>query len=305
MRAYWFRSPQQSYTTIESWTKLSVEALQELISVSEQIDNHADQTGRTRLKSSAQMTIGQALTDKIIRLSGRLPEIWRSPQTTDAKRKALLRWLVEKVVLDRGEHDVGLVRIVWRGGAVSELRRILELAQAKMHDDEIAALLTEEGHRSPNCAERVLPITVQRIRLHAGVRQAEQKTLAPFVRLPERARTRRRLGHPCKLSLRADQARTHPDRSPPQPRTSVQKYAKHYRRGLGFDLTVNIRVVTIPAHHRREIMPAPRHACEDAVGAPLSVNLDHVHMLVQLSVSKPVQYLGKRARTSCYRSIGV
>ena len=54
--------------------------------------------------------------------------------------------------------------------------RVLELAQAKMHDDEIAALLTEVGHRSPNCAEKVLPITVQRIRLHAGVRQAEQRT---------------------------------------------------------------------------------------------------------------------------------
>lgn len=143
----------------------------------------------------AQMTIGKALTDKVIRLSGRLPEIWISPETTDAKRKALLRCLVDKVILDRGEHDVGLVRIVWRGGAVSELevkmrvnsiarlsrgkemhQRVLELAQAKMHDDEIAALLTKEGHRSPNCAEKVLPITVQRIRLHAGVRQAEQRT---------------------------------------------------------------------------------------------------------------------------------
>ena len=69
----------------------------------------------------AQMMIGKELTDKVIRLSGRLPEIWLSPETTGAKRKALLRCLVEKVILDRGEHDVGLVRIVWRGGAVSEL----------------------------------------------------------------------------------------------------------------------------------------------------------------------------------------
>ena len=48
--------------------------------------------------------------------------------------------------------------------------RVLELACTKMHDDEIAAVLTSEGHRSPNCANKVLPITVQRIRLSAGVK---------------------------------------------------------------------------------------------------------------------------------------
>jgi hypothetical protein len=32
-----------------------------------------------------------------------------------------LRCLIEKVVLDRGEHDAVLVRIVWRGGAVTDL----------------------------------------------------------------------------------------------------------------------------------------------------------------------------------------
>ena len=91
------------------------------------------------------------------------------------KRKALLRCLVDKVVLDRGERDVALVRIVWRGGATTELdvkmsvnavaaltrghemhERLLDLARAKMHDDEIAAILTDEGHRSPNCGEQGL-----------------------------------------------------------------------------------------------------------------------------------------------------
>jgi hypothetical protein len=146
-------------------------------------------------QSIAQMTIGKALNDKVIRLSGRLPEIWADRGTTDAQRKALLRCLVDKVILDRGEHDVSRVRIIWRGGAISELdvkmrvnavanltrgaemrARALELARTHMHDDEIAALLTSEGHRSPNCAEKVLPITVQRIRLLAGVKQAEQRT---------------------------------------------------------------------------------------------------------------------------------
>lgn len=153
----------------------------------------------TRSKSPqtiAQITVGRALNENVIRLSGRLPEIWADPSTTDAKRKALLRCLVEKVILDRGEHDIGLVRIVWRGGVVTEINvkmrvgsvanlsrgqemqeRVLELARTKMHDDEIAAILTSEGHRSPNCADKVMPITVQRIRLRAGVKGlAEQRT---------------------------------------------------------------------------------------------------------------------------------
>jgi DNA invertase Pin-like site-specific DNA recombinase len=144
----------------------------------------------------APIAVGKALNDNVIHLSGRLPEIWADPGTTDAKRKALLRCLVEKVVLDRGEHDIARVRIVWRGGAVSEIEvkmrvgsvarlirgeqmqaRVLELARTQIHDDEIAAVLTREGHRSPNSPDKVLPITVQRIRSRAGVKGlVEQRT---------------------------------------------------------------------------------------------------------------------------------
>jgi DNA invertase Pin-like site-specific DNA recombinase len=141
-----------------------------------------------------QMALGKALTGKVIALAGHLPRIWADKATSDSQRKALLRCLVEKVVLDRGERDVALVRIVWRGGAVSDLEvkmkvnsvahlargaemrdRVLDLARAGMPDDEIAAVLTGEGHRSPNCAEKVLPITVQRIRLGAGIRVTVQR----------------------------------------------------------------------------------------------------------------------------------
>ena len=113
----------------------------------------------------------------------------------DARRKALLRCLVEKVVLERGAYDVARLRVVWRGGAVSELavprpvngiafltrgaemrERILELARAERPDDEIAETLTREGHRSPTCPERVLPITVQSVRLAAGLKAKTQRT---------------------------------------------------------------------------------------------------------------------------------
>lgn len=143
----------------------------------------------------AQIGMGKVLHGKVIDLAGRLPNIWADPAIMDAQRKALLRCLVEKVVLDRGEHDVALVRIVWRGGEVTDLEvkmkvnsvgkltrgnemrdRVLDLARNGVPDAEIAAALTREGHRSPNCEDRVLPITVGRIRRGAGVPVTEQRT---------------------------------------------------------------------------------------------------------------------------------
>ena len=141
-----------------------------------------------------QMGIGKAMLGKIVNLAGHLPHIWTDPATTDAQRKALLRCLVDKVVLDRGEHDLAVVRIVWRGGAVSNLdvkmkvnsvakltrgtemrNRALELAGNGMPDDAIAAVLTGEGHRSPTCENTVLPITVGQIRRRAGIRVTEPR----------------------------------------------------------------------------------------------------------------------------------
>ncbi len=137
----------------------------------------------------AQMALGKALSGKIVSLTGRLPEIWADEATTDAQRKALLRCLVDKVVLERGEHDVAQVRIVWRGGAVTELEvkmkvsciarltrgvemrdRVLELVHDGVPDAEIAAVLTSEGHRSAHCPDEVPLITVQQIRRDAGMK---------------------------------------------------------------------------------------------------------------------------------------
>jgi DNA invertase Pin-like site-specific DNA recombinase len=142
-----------------------------------------------------QIGMGKVLQGKVVNLAGRLPHIWTDPATSDARRKALLRCLVDKVVLDRGEHDVALVRIVWRGGAVSNLEvkmkvnaiakltrgtemrdRVVDLARRGMHDEDIAIALTGEGHRSPNREDMVLPITVGRIRRGAGIQVTEQRT---------------------------------------------------------------------------------------------------------------------------------
>ena len=53
--------------------------------------------------------------------------------------------------------------------------RALDLARDGMSDIEIASLLTSEGHRSPNCEDKVLPITVQLIRDAAGIQVREPR----------------------------------------------------------------------------------------------------------------------------------
>jgi hypothetical protein len=70
---------------------------------------------------ASQIVMCKTLNSKVVALAGRLPQIWADPATLDAHHKSLLRCLIEKVVLDRGPHDITLVRIVWRGGAVSDL----------------------------------------------------------------------------------------------------------------------------------------------------------------------------------------
>ena len=55
---------------------------------------------RREQPSAAPAVIGKILTDKIVALSGRLPDLWHAPTTSDAQRKALLRCLIDKVVLE-------------------------------------------------------------------------------------------------------------------------------------------------------------------------------------------------------------
>ena len=115
----------------------------------------------------------------------RLPQLW--PRLSAARRKELLRCLVDKVVLHRVQSDAVAVRVVWKGGAFSSAtvavpvktlqklsqfnqmqREVLRLCKQGHGDAEAARRLTHAGFRSPSCAT-VLPATVREIRLRHGV----------------------------------------------------------------------------------------------------------------------------------------
>jgi Recombinase zinc beta ribbon domain len=127
--------------------------------------------------------VGPDLQAAFAEVGRRLPDLWQQSALTTARKKALLRCLIDKVVIHRAARDTVAMRIVWRGGATSaatvpvtvgslaDLSRSREMeadiiarARAGESDPAIAAALTAGGHRSP-LRNAVLRSTVQAIRL--------------------------------------------------------------------------------------------------------------------------------------------
>jgi DNA invertase Pin-like site-specific DNA recombinase len=140
----------------------------------------------------------------------KIPELWRQSRLTPQQQKTFLRCLIDKVVVHRSAPDTLQVRIVWRGGdttaaalpvtvgALARLssakemeKEILRSAQAGKTDEEIAALLTQQGHRSPKHAT-VLPSTVRicrlRHRLFRTRSQSHPRRICGYLTVPQLAR---------------------------------------------------------------------------------------------------------------------
>jgi DNA invertase Pin-like site-specific DNA recombinase len=127
--------------------------------------------------------LGEPLRAALTDLGKRLPALWQSGVLGREHQKALLRCLIDKVVVHRPVHDRVRTRIVWRGGetttfdvpvaigaftalaAAPEMEeRARALVRAGRPDREVAAELTAQGYRSPR-REIVLESTVRNLRL--------------------------------------------------------------------------------------------------------------------------------------------
>jgi hypothetical protein len=145
----------------------------------------AEEAGRREdAQRSPVLSLEPALRQALEQAGQQLPELWaRADFFTQAQRKALLRCLIDKVVLHRTAADTVRARIVWKGGettmtdlpvTVGSLARlsfakmleeeVLQLARQGWSDEHIAGRLTRAGCRSPRSAS-VLPSTVKNIRL--------------------------------------------------------------------------------------------------------------------------------------------
>jgi DNA invertase Pin-like site-specific DNA recombinase len=122
--------------------------------------------------------------EKVFKSIGqKLPEIWNTSILSTSIKKALLRSLIDKVIIHRSCSDQVRIRIVWKGGATTALmiqinvgsfaalscaeqieKLILQLESEGFSDEDIAQQLTDQGYRSP-MREHFLPSTVKSIRL--------------------------------------------------------------------------------------------------------------------------------------------
>jgi DNA invertase Pin-like site-specific DNA recombinase len=138
---------------------------------------------RALLSESPAPTIPPELRCAFEKVGQDLQGLWGQGQLAQAQKKALLRCLIDKVVIRRIALDSVEARIVWKGSdtttaeipvTVNSLARlssagemeetIVRMARQGKTDREIAEHLTRQGHRSPK-GPVVLVSTVQIIRL--------------------------------------------------------------------------------------------------------------------------------------------
>lgn len=149
----------------------------------------AAETQRAQASTPPAQALPPALQAAFREIGQKLPALWPHDVLSQAQRKALLRCLIDKVVIQRARRDQIPTRIVWRGGetttfdvpiavgALRDLPTAHEMAQqirvlfAKgTSDEEMAQQLTQQGYRSPS-QPSVLPSTVPGIRLQLGLMQ--------------------------------------------------------------------------------------------------------------------------------------
>ncbi len=147
------------------------------------------------------------LREAFTTIGQKLPHIWHTPIVSQQHKKALLRCLIDKVVIHRAARDLVQTRIIWKGsdtttvhipisvGSFAELssanemeQLVLKLSYEGKSDQEIAQHLTDLDYRSP-MRSYVLPSTVKTIRLKHTLfqkrSQSHPRSIAGYLTVPQ------------------------------------------------------------------------------------------------------------------------
>ena len=105
------------------------------------------------------LTLPPALREAFSTLGHALPTLWHQDTVSRTQRQALLRCLLEQVVLDRRAPETITTRMVWRGGAVSALEvpctvgTLRDVTGCAQMEAEVLRLETQ-GHSDADMAQR-------------------------------------------------------------------------------------------------------------------------------------------------------
>ena len=174
---------------------------------------HAEQaTSKAQQNTASTPAFSTELKAAFTEIGQKLPALWATETLSRTQKKALLRCLIDKVVVHRQPQDQLQTRIVWKGGDVTTLtipitvgsigalsngaeleNRIVELARDGVDDERIAQQLTTEGFRSPMNPARVLVNTVRCTRLKYGIlvtrSQSHPRRIAGYLTITQLAHT--------------------------------------------------------------------------------------------------------------------
>jgi hypothetical protein len=163
-----------------------------------------------RHKAEAALPLSPELRAAVLDVGRTLPGIWATEARSQPQRKALLRCVIDKVVVHRLRQEAVQTRIVWKGGATTTFevpvtvgaftalstaaameQQMLTLFAAGHSDEAIATQLTQQGYRSPKHPQ-VLPSTVKTVRLKHGLmpqrHQSHPRRMAGVLTGPQLAR---------------------------------------------------------------------------------------------------------------------
>ena len=167
-------------------------------------------TQRMQPTDTAEGALAPEIHAAFLDIGRTLPDLWQTDVLAQPQRKALLRCLIDKVIVHRAPRDEVQTRIVWKGGATTTFavpvtvgafadlqgaaameQQILSLCATGHTDEAIAVQLTQQGYRSPQ-RPQVLPSTVRTIRLkHGRMQQRHQshpRQVAGYLTVPQLAR---------------------------------------------------------------------------------------------------------------------
>jgi DNA invertase Pin-like site-specific DNA recombinase len=155
---------------------------------------HAQTTMAAQQHHSSAPALTEEMRARWAEMSERIPALWRDGRLSALHQKALLRCLLDKVVIHREAPGRIQVRVVWKGGDVTATalevpmgafralagaeameQFIVEHSQAGMTDEAMAQELTCLGYRSP-MSQDVLPSTVRTVRLRHGIFQVRSQS---------------------------------------------------------------------------------------------------------------------------------
>ncbi len=169
-----------------------------------------DSLAQCKLQTGIPPQISAELKEAFTQMGRKLPDIWDTGTLSREHKKALLRCLIDKVIIHRTKRDIVRIRIVWRGGATTSFdipipvnsltelsnfeqmeQRIVELSQKGKLDEDIAQELSANGFRSP-MGNALLPSTVKAIRLKHGIMrkrsQSHPRRIEGYLTIPQIAK---------------------------------------------------------------------------------------------------------------------